>query len=221
MSIIQDNNAKPITEFPTVSGKRVMPVNKAEGSDPWDVKPKGQYDYFAQDASTEAMIINAYEHHEIHGGSHYFVRGYQDLSINNVLGFTWVMPNTTKWIHWTWQIDTESETLWQVYEGAVISSALANAITPRNSNRNSTNTSGTTMKFELHANLAAANTKTDVTTATLLSSGISGAGKNAGRAERGNEMIMKQNTIYCLRATATAAGFINFTMEWYEHTDKN
>ena len=36
-----------------------------------------------------------------------------------------------------------------------------------------------------------------------------------------NELVMKQNTLYCLRATATAAGYINFDMEWYEHTDKD
>jgi len=29
-------------------------------------------------------------------------------------------------------------------------------------------------------------------------------------------IIMKQNTIYCLRATASAAGYIDFDMQWYE-----
>lgn len=173
------------------------------------------------DASTSSLQTVTHEHHEIHSGSHYFVRGVQDLSINNVLGFTWVMPNTTAWVHLTWSIDTESETAWYFYENAVISSALANTITLYNSNRNSANTSGTTMKYELHANLAAANTKTDVSGATLLSSGISGAGKNSGAAKRENEMILKQNTIYCMRAVATAAGFINFEMNWYEHTAHN
>jgi len=172
------------------------------------------------DASTYAQNVISYEHHEIHSGDHYFVRVYQDMAISNVLGFTLQMPNTTKWIHWTWEIATESETNWLVYEGVTATTPLANAITPLNSNRNSSNTSGTTMKYELHANLAAANTKTNVAAATLLSSGISGAGKDAGRAARGNEMIMKQNTLYCLRTIATAAGYINFTMEWYEHTNK-
>jgi len=171
------------------------------------------------DASTSSIQTVTYEHHEIHSGSHYFVRGYQDLAINNVLDFTWLMPNTTTWCHWTWHIETESETNWLVYEGVTATNPLANAVTPLNSNRNSTNTSGTTMKYEKQANLAAANADTNVGAATLLSSGISGAGKTAGRAERANEMIMKQNTLYCLRAIATAAGYINFTMEWYEHAN--
>lgn len=173
------------------------------------------------DSSTNSLMTVAYEHHEVHSGSHFFVVNYQDLSINNVLDFTWLMPNTTKWTHLTWSLVTEAETLWQVYEGAVATNPLANAVTPRNNNRNSATTSGTTMKFELQTNLAAANADTDVSGATLLEQGISGAGRASGNAMRTNEIILKQNTLYCLRATATAAGYINFDMQWYEHTNKH
>ena len=162
-----------------------------------------------------------YEHHEIHAGSHYFVDGYADLSINQVLDFTWLMPNTTKWIHWTWHLSCESETLYQVYEGATATNPLANTYTPVNSNRNSANTSGTTMKYEIQANLAAANGDTSVAAATLIQSGIVGSGRDGGSANRSEEIILKQNTLYCLRATANAAGYINFTMNWYEHTAKD
>jgi len=181
----------------------------------------GETDDVRIDASTNALETVEYEHHEIHSGSHYFVTGYVDLAINHVLDFTWLMPNTTEWIHWTWSISTESETLWQVYEGAAVVNPLANLVTPYNSNRNSVNTSATTMRYEDQVNLAAANADTNVAGATLIGSGISGAGKDAGDAKRTNELVMKQNTLYCLRATATAAGFINFRMNWYEHTDKN
>lgn len=193
-----------------------MPVNNPANN----LLIDGSYYPAKGDASTQSLQIIDYEHHEIHSGSHYFVSGYADLAINNVLDFTWLMPNTTKWIHWTWEIDVESETNWLVYETAVETNPLANSITPRNSNRNSGNTSGTTMKYELHANLAAANTDTDVTTATLLESGISGSGKGGlGNNKRASEIVMKQNTLYCLRAIASAAGYINFNMQWYEHTD--
>jgi hypothetical protein len=173
------------------------------------------------DASTHSIQTINYEHHEIHSGSHYTVRGYQDLAVNNVLDFTWLMPNTTKWIHWNWSIETESETLWQMYETAVATNPLANAVTPLNNNRNSANTSGTTMKFEKQTNLADANADTDVSGATLIGSGISGDSRTAGRVDRSSELILKQNTLYCLRAAATAAGYVNFTMSWYEHTDRN
>ena len=172
------------------------------------------------DDSTASIQTIEYEHHEIHSGSHYFVVGYQDLSINNVLQFTWQMPDTTKWIHWSWNISTESETLWQVYEGATINNALANTITPLNSNRNSANTSDTTMKYEVHANLAAADTDVTISANNLIESGISGAGKDGGEASRNHEIVLDQNGLYVLRATANAAGFINFDMQWYEHTDK-
>jgi hypothetical protein len=179
------------------------------------------FDKVRMDASTHTLQTIEYEHHEIHGGSHYFVTGYQDLAQDDVLDFTWLMPNTVKWIHWTWYLSTESETLWQVYENAVATNPLAVAVTPYNSNRNSTNTSKTTMKYELQADLAAANVDTDVTSATLLASGVSGAGRDAGFAERTHEIILRQNTLYCLRATASAAGYINFQMQWYEHTSKD
>jgi hypothetical protein len=166
------------------------------------------------DPSTQSLQVIDYDHHEIHAGSHYFVHGYQDLSINNVLDMTFVTPNTTKWIHWTWSIDTEDETLWQVYEGATITNPLANTFTPLNNNRNSANTSAVAVKYEVQSNLAAANADTAVGGATLIGTGIAGSkvAKVGGSADRSSEIIMKQNTIYCLRATATAAAYINFDM---------
>jgi hypothetical protein len=172
------------------------------------------------DRTTAALMTIDYSHHEIHSNSHFFVVGVQDLSINQVLDFTWVMPNTTKWTHWIWKFDTESETAWYVYENAVVTNALANTITPLNNNRNSATTSGTTMKYEIQANLTAANADTNISAATLIESGISGAGKVGGSDSRESEIILKQNTIYCLRAIATAAGYINFSMGWYEHINK-
>ena len=175
------------------------------------------------DKYTNVLTGIDYEHHEIHGGSHYHVQGVVDIAgADDVLDFTWLMPDTTKWIHWTWEIDTEAEVAWSVYENVVANNALANTITPYNSNRNSTNTSATVLKYEVQVDLVAANVDTDVTApAILLSSGISGAGKKiSGSAERGHETVMKQNTLYCLRAAVAAAGYINFSMNWYEHQDK-
>jgi len=173
------------------------------------------------DGSTHSLQIIDYDHHEIHSGSHYFISGYADLAINHVLQFTWQMPNTAKWTHWVWKIFTEAETLWQVYEGGTITNPLANALTPLNNNRNSLNVSGTTMRYEDHANLAGANGDVDISGALLIESGIAGAGKDAGFSDRGSELVLKQNELYVLRATATAAGYVNFYMEWYEHTDKD
>jgi hypothetical protein len=66
----------------------------------------------------------------------------------------------------------------------------------------------------------AANADTNVTGATLLESGIAGSGKQGGNHERDNELILKQNTLYCLRMIANTAGYINYELEWYEHTNR-
>ena len=110
---------------------------------------------------------------------------------------------------------------WFIYENVIATNPLANTITPLNSNRNSSNESATVMKFEIQADLAAANADTNVTGGLLTATGKVGDNKNAGSAERHHEMIMDQGKMYCLRAVATAAGYINFDMHWYEHIDKN
>ena len=175
-----------------------------------------------KDLSTGAMNTVGYEHHEIHSGSHYMVHGVISIpALNDVLDFTWQMPNNAKWIHWTWQIETSKGVTWYVYENVIANNPLANPITPLNSNRNSTNTSGTTMKYEVQADLTAANVDTDVTSpAIILSTGITGDNRTAGASQRSNEIILKQNTLYCLRAVATAALDINFDLNWYEHTNR-
>lgn len=173
------------------------------------------------DESTRALVSVSYEHHEIHEGDHYYVSSVQDLANSNVLDVQFTTPDTTKWSHFVWSFETESETAWYIYEGATISQA-GTSLTAINNNRNSANTSGNTIAYHLNANLAAANADTSVVGATLLSSGISGSGKNSlGGDKRENEVILKQNTVYCLRAVANAAGYIDFLMEWYEHTSES
>ena len=182
----------------------------------------GEVDDVRIDASTNTLQSIEYEHHEIHSGSHYFVCSYVDLTAGQVLDFTWLMPDSAVWTHWVWDIDSEAEFNWLVYEGATATNPLDNTITPRNNNRNSNNTSGTTMKYEIQANLAAANADTDVTSATLLESGITGSGKKlTGSTNRASELVLDQASLYCLRGIATEAGYVNFCMQWYEHTDKH
>lgn len=174
----------------------------------------------AVDGITTALKTVTYEHHEIHSGSHYFIHSTFEIPASgDVLDFTWLMPDTTKWIHWTWEIETSKGVSWYVYEDATATNPLANTITPLNSNRNSGNSSGTTMKYELQADLAAANADTDVTGATLLESGVTSDNRTAGDSKRDNELILKQGKLYVLRAVATAACVINFKMDWYEHTN--
>jgi hypothetical protein len=173
------------------------------------------------DKATNTIQVIDYEHHEIHAGSHYFITGFEDaIPQNDVLDFTFQTANTTSWVHFVWEILSEGETAWYVYENVIATNALANAVTPRNSNRNSGNTSGVTCKYEVQADLAAADADTNVTApAILLKSGLIGDGLTGGSESRETELILKQNTIYCFRAVKVAAGYLSFDMQWYEHTD--
>lgn len=174
----------------------------------------------AVDGTTTAFRQVTYEHHEIHAGSHYFLSSYADLSINNVFGVQFQTPDTTKWIHFTFGLECESETNWLIYE-TVTFTATGSVITPYNNNRNSANTSGTIIYSASNTSLGNANAQTNITGSTLLMQGIIGAGKTktGGASSRDKELVLKQNTKYLYRAIAAAAGYTNFNMEWYEHTN--
>ena len=175
------------------------------------------------DGTTNAIRTIDYEHHEIHSGSHYHVQGFLEIvGADDVLDMTFTTPDTTKWIHWTWQIDVEKALAWYIYEDVTATNPLSESMTIFNSDRNSDKTSGVVLKYELQADLATANVDTDVSAGTLISFGQIGDDKRSegGGANRGNELILKQDSIYCLRAVASAAGYINFNMEWYEHTNR-
>ena len=171
------------------------------------------------DSSSFATEVISYEHHEIHGGSHYFIGDVADLAINNVFDVQWTTPNTTQWAHFTFELGCENETEWYIYEGATINTA-GTALTARNNDRNSANTSNATIASIENISVANANADTAVAGATQIIHGICGSGRSGGVDSRQKEIILKQNTIYCMRAIANAAGYINFMMEWYEHQNK-
>ena len=174
---------------------------------------------YGVDIATMCLCSVDYEHHEIHGGSHYFVEDVADIPINNVFDVQWTTPNTTKWAHFTFELNCEAETEWYIYEGATIVTP-GTAITPVNNNRNSSNTSAATIASIANADVADANADTATAAAAQLAHGIVGAGRNGGVIGRNREIMLKQNTTYCMRAVAKAAGYVNFLMTWYEHTDK-
>lgn len=172
------------------------------------------------DSATNTLQIIDYEHHEIHSGSHFFIEEVGELAINTVYDIQFTTPDTTKWSHLTFKLDCESETEWYIYEGASVITA-GTTVNPVNNNRNSSTVSVNTVAMISNGSVTDANADTDVSGATLLGRGIIGSGKgNLGNDTRANEIILKQNTTYCLRAVAVAAGYIDFNITWYEHTNK-
>ena len=173
------------------------------------------------DSSTHALMRISYQHHEIHDGNNYNIFGTQSLAINNVYDVQWTTPDTAVEPHFTWEFITDDTTDLFIYEGASIVLA-GTAITPINNNRNSSNTSGQTIKGISNASVALANADTAVAGATTIySQRLFGSNFSAHHQIHGEEIILKRNTIYCMRAVAIAAANISFLCSWYEHTAKD
>lgn len=172
------------------------------------------------DGSTQDIQVITHEHAEIHGGDHYHIVDYVELAINNVYDIQITTPDTAKWAHLTFDIDVESETEWCAYLDVVINTqgSPENVL---NNNENSVNTSGLVVNGISNTSVANANLDTDISGASIRECGIIGSGKKSlGASSRAREIELKQNSIYTLRFIAKAAGYVNYDLEWYEHTDK-
>ena len=174
-------------------------------------------------ATNSLQTINN-SHHEVHEGSSFGCIGVVELANGAVFDLQITTPGNTKWIHLTVSYDTESETLFQMYENVTINVA-GTTLAPIHHNRNKTGTasglaSGGLASIE-NANTIAAESDTDTigVGAILLSTGVSGAGKDGGDDSHEHEWILKQSETYTLRWTANAAGYTDYHLEWYEHTD--
>lgn len=188
-----------------MNGVRYYPPNPIEIGEPTNPE-------------TGALKCISYEHHEAHHGGHYELKSWVDLPINNVYDLQITTPNTTKWAHLVFLLDCEAETLWELYEAVTVVVAGL-AMTPRNNNRNSLNTSGLVIAGIQNTSTANANSDTVIAGATLLEDGVVGARREGGISGRGRELILKQNVEYTLRFTANTAGYTNYDLEWYEHTN--
>lgn len=169
------------------------------------------------DEGSGGLIGIDFEHHEIHEGDHYFLIDVADLAINNVFDMQFTTPNTTKRIHFVFELSATAEVEWYIYEGASIVLA-GTSVTPLNNDRDSSNSSECTVATITNNNLADANADTDVSGATQIAHGIVGEKtRSGGNVNREREIILKANTVYCMRGVFTAAAELSFVAEWYEH----
>lgn len=168
------------------------------------------------DPTTHALELIDYAHHEIHGGSHYYIEGYATLADTAVLRVKLVTPNTAKWPHFQWAIASSGICETTFHEGASGGMTGGSGVTPINNNRNSGNTSGVTITSGVAAASSAG---------TLISNSKWGAAgfksQIGGGSSRDDEIILKQNTTYLRTFTSgTADNIVQFKASWYEHTDK-
>jgi len=186
----------------------------------------GETDDVRIDASTNSLQTVTYEHHEIHGGSSYFNEEFVQVPANDVLDIRFETANATKWSHWLMHIITEGEFHITFYEDVnAFTEADQVALTAKNRNRNSGNTSNwQDFNYIINTNLANANSDTDLTGVTTLGTAASGSGRNkSGEGGHEEELILKQNSKYCLRFEnqSSATKYVDYVMDWYEHTDKD
>jgi hypothetical protein len=165
------------------------------------------------DKATNTLQTIDYEHHEIHSGSYYRAGFQKDIPNGGTATFAITTPNTTKWLHFRPAVDAELEATVIFYENPT-SITGGTSVTPRNANRNSTNTSGATVVSDCTY---------DATGAIPLGNQVLGSGKNlGGNGESQFEFILKQNTTYLIVVTNDATGAsneCNIRCMWYEHTD--
>lgn len=209
------------------NGKRAIAVNSA--GEPIDSQiVDASLNPVEIDASTRALTVVSYLHHEKHEGSDFFLL-YSVPSLgamttpDDMITLTFKTPDTTKWGHFTFRV--EGTPGWRV---RLVESPTGGAETPTgsfdilNSDRNSIVES---TFLDLVA--AAGKISYDATLATggiILwdeyipgSSGPLAVGQKGGHDE---EIILKQNTTYQLSLFGTATESATMKIGWYELTNK-
>ncbi len=166
------------------------------------------------DAATHALMTIDYAHHEIHSGSHFFIKDYVDsLSNGQVYDFLVIVPDTLKRPHTLIHFDFEAEATYELYEGTTVSDN-GTALTSFNNNRNSA-TAATTLAYH---------TPTVTGVGTRIAGSITGSRRRVGGDIRSEgELILDQANTYLLRITnnTTSSNWMDYHFVWYEHTDKD
>jgi hypothetical protein len=194
-----------------------MPLNQAALTPVLQYTDNGDGTYAPVPTPTPSAVETAtvtieWEHNEIHEGDAYSAQIYDaDTDIATPKTFRVQAPNTTKRLHCVWSMSCgASGGLWELYEGPTVNAA-GSAVTPVNRSRNSTNTAtGAVFQDDTYSALG-----------TLIWAEFVGANgavfKAGGNARSDSEFILKQNTAYLMRFTATVDNTIcTIRADWYE-----
>ena len=169
------------------------------------------------DASTNAITTISYTHHEIHGGSAYYVLHSALADAAGTISIRIATPNTTKWAHMVFDLEASLAATAQMWYPTTKTHVGDNAIVPMNRNHNSTNTSGLTICHTPGGTQAGTAQLTKYIGATASGGRVAGGGGASTR----HEFILKQNSSYYILLTSRADGnAMSITIDWYEHTAK-
>lgn len=171
------------------------------------------------DDTTGAVETIDYPHHEIHDGSGYFLTDTVTIGNGATREIRFATADTTKWPHFTLEVAGTAKTQLDLYETTTKAHVAGNVLTPRNRNRNSSNTSGMTV-CHTPSGSGDGTLIASVLFGTDTGSGVNRVVAGGGIGSRG-EIILKQNTAYLLRITSgTDGNRIATIFDWYEHTNK-
>lgn len=165
------------------------------------------------DSVTGALTTISYEHHEIHSGTHFYIRDFTDVVANGTVVYTFIVPDTTTWSHIKISVKNEIESEYLLQEG-ISTTGTGTAVNPVNRNRNST----TAATLKVYKNAQGLSGGTAIAKSRL------GNGRTIGDGDRDSEeIILKQGIKYYFLVTnriGSAASLINITLDWYEHINK-
>lgn len=164
------------------------------------------------DTISDNQVITSETHNNIHAGKHYFVGGYSTLASGDPLIWYFTTSDSDTLVHMTFSINAINVMHVVVYEGGTYSGGTS--VTPVNSNRNSANTSISTVKYAPSSYTFG----TGIDSAKVGSSGGHPLSNDIGGGmSRENELILDNNQTYMWVIVSGAAdNDITFHGDWYE-----
>jgi hypothetical protein len=140
---------------------------------------------------------------QVNAGNHFFVAGYVTINAGGTIQFTGEVPDDGKTYHMMYQVEAPDALAIDVFENTA-DIAGGTARIPINSNRNSPNTSGATIK---------------VNPAVTEGDKIDGAkwGAEGGKMDRPVKIILENGNNYMWRfVSGTDGNIVNYRGEWFE-----
>lgn len=159
---------------------------------------------YRQDEITGSLTIIDDPHHEVHEGEMYDVCELISLGLGATRNY--LITTGIKSVHFKYDVTADGKGNVTLYEDTTTSSA-GTSMSELNRNRISTNTAITVVTH----------TPTITGDGTMLCQELFGSSnKSGGEARSENEWILKKNSKYMIRITATVALDFSIKINWYE-----
>ena len=168
------------------------------------------------DSLTGASTIVSYEHHEIHGGSHYVTTDYDtDVDILGPKYWHIITADSTKQVHLIVNFYADGAGVWELYENPT-TTGNGTGLAEINSNRTSASTATAQVFYD--ATLGTAGT---LLWKVYLGELVNPANNTGGSGGRGHEFVLKENEQYLIKFTPAADNTLaGVELVWYEHAPR-